>query len=433
MNIRRNVYFLLDTLKGGNIKKQLDEIIKANSDDNYATRLQEEALADLIKHAVSTVPFYRGKNLKGINSFPIVNKVMMKDNMEMFKSNANLNITKKRHTSGSTGIPFEILQDERKDQRVQAEFIYYRELTGDKLGEKFVNLTTPRRIYKESKIDTFKKNMINFDVTHMTPDTMDALYRLLSKDKSVGYMLGYASALERIAKYFEEKGYINQFHLKAIVTCSEIMTTATMEHLSRVFNCKIYDRYSNEDNGFLSQTDGLNYDFIINRASYYIEILKMDSDEPARENELGRIVVTDLFNYAQPFIRYDTGDLGAVSTKKIGNNIKQVFTKVAGRISDVLYDINNNPVNTFAVAEILECFDKIKQYQLVQNDRNSFTLNLCDPMKFYKDEEYIKVLMELFGEECEYKINYVNSIAVLSSGKFRKVVCNYKPEKENVN
>lgn len=38
----------------------------------------------------------------------------------------------------------------------------------------------------------------------------------------------------------------------------------------------------------------------IDTETYYYEILKMDSDEPAEPGELGRIVITDLFNYAFP-------------------------------------------------------------------------------------------------------------------------------------
>ena len=39
----------------------------------------------------------------------------------------------------------------------------------------------------------------------------------------------------------------------------------------------------------------------------------MDSDEPVEEGEVGRLVITDLFNYAFPMIRYDTGDLGIMA------------------------------------------------------------------------------------------------------------------------
>lgn len=43
----------------------------------------------------------------------------------------------------------------------------------------------------------------------------------------------------------------------------------------------------------------------------------MDSDEPAEPGELGRIVITDLFNYAFPILRYDNGDTAvAVGRKK---------------------------------------------------------------------------------------------------------------------
>ena len=36
--------------------------------------------------------------------------------------------------------------------------------------------------------------------------------------------------------------------------------------------------------------------YYIDSESYYYEILKLDSDEPAEPGELGRIVITDLYN-----------------------------------------------------------------------------------------------------------------------------------------
>ena len=85
----------------------------------------------------------------------------------------------------------------------------------------------------------------------------------------------------------------------------------TRMSLEQAFHCKCVSRYANEENGFLGQDYTKNNIFIPNRANYYIEILKLDSEESAELNEVGRIVVTDLYNYAMPMIRYDTGDFGA--------------------------------------------------------------------------------------------------------------------------
>lgn len=427
MNIRKSVFFMLD--KGEFcVKKQLDEITRANNSDEYAKELHRKSIDNLISHVKATVPFYRNIATDRFEEFPVVNKVMMKDDIKSFRSNADLEIGKVRHTSGSTGIPFEIIQDKRKALRIQAELIYYREITGDEFGKKFVNLVSPSRIEKVSKMSLVKQNVIAFDVTKMDEQTLSELYNILKKNKNISYILGYTSALEKFAGFVENNKLDNKFSLKAVVSSSEILTDKSAERLRNIFNCPIYDRYSNEDNGFIAQTDGISHDFLVNRGSFYIEILKMDEDVPASENEIGRIVITDYFNYAQPFLRYDTGDLGAFSYKEVNGAKRYVLTKLAGRISDVVYGENNKPISTFAIGCALEVFSEIKQYQLVQEDSMTFTLNIIDPDKHYKNNEYMKSLKELLGNKISVNINYLNELPTLSSGKFRRVICNYKPE-----
>ncbi len=429
MNIRKVFFFMLD--KNSMVRNQLSEIERANTDDTFAKNLHEKCIEQLISHIKKTVPFYKNIQSHNFEEFPIVNKIMMKDNMLAFRSDADLKIGKIRHTSGSTGIPFEIVQDTRKAKRIQAEVIYYRELTGDELGAKFVNLISPSRIEKTNSISKLKQNVIAFDVTKMDEEMIERLRRKLLRNRKIQFMMGYASALERIVTYLDEKNYDDKYPLKAIVSSSEVLTNATITKLNHVFGSPVYDRYSNEDNGLIAQTDGFSHDFIVNRASYYIEILKIDSDEPAEENEIGRIIVTDYFNFAQPFFRYDTGDLGAFSYKNINGCRRYILTKVAGRVSDIVYDMNNKPISTFAIGCALETFSEIKQYQLIQNTKEDFILNIIDPKRQYKNEDYKKTLEDVLGSGINLSIDYLDKLPVTRSGKYKRIICNYKPESDS--
>ena len=133
-------------------------------------------------------------------------------------------------------------------------------------------------------------------------------------------MNSYASALEEVCKYLDNSstsGSIKNLRAASIMAQSEALTNETRERLQKYFNCTPCSRYSNLENGIIAQQTLHDNDlFLINRASYFEEILKMDSDIPVKPNELGRIVVTDLFNYAMPFIRYDTGDIGRFAVVK---------------------------------------------------------------------------------------------------------------------
>ena len=92
---------------------------------------------------------------------------------------------------------------------------------------------------------------------------------------------------------------------------SEGLDAIGKSEIEQAFKTKVFSRYSNVENGIIAQQTDKSFDYyFINSASYYVEILEMDLDVPVLKGELGRIVVTDLFNDAMPFIRYDTGDIG---------------------------------------------------------------------------------------------------------------------------
>ena len=86
--------------------------------------------------------------------------------------------------------------------------------------------------------------------------------------------------------------------------------------LEKQFGCPVRAWYSNEENGIMGLQNEKDEGYRIDTETYYYEILKMDSDEPAEPGELGRIVITDLFNYAFPILRYDNGDT-AVARKRM--------------------------------------------------------------------------------------------------------------------
>ena len=105
--------------------------------------------------------------------------------------------------------------------------------------------------------------------------------------------------------------------------------------------------------------------FILNEANYFIEILK-ENDEPAEEGELGRIVVTDLYNYAMPMIRYDTGDVGSLKYMEINGVKKKVITNFTGRKIDMVYDVSGRCLSPHKVSVTFWSFPELKQFQFIQ-------------------------------------------------------------------
>ena len=151
--------------------------------------------------------------------------------------------------------------------------------------------------------------MIPVDVFQLSDARIKDLLRHLENDSSPCVLVGYASALELVCQYLERnyKDHVKA-HVLSVIAMSETLNDYTKITLQKYFHAPVVSRYSNLENGIIAQQEITGSGrYVINTASYFVEILKMDSDEQAEPGKTGRIVVTDLFNFGMPFIRYDTG------------------------------------------------------------------------------------------------------------------------------
>ena len=217
------------------------------------------------------------------------------------------------------------------------------------------------------------------------------------------------------------------FHTRSFISGSEVLSMKSKKAIKERLGCKVIDRYSNEENGFLAQSGDMSEEFDVNIASFKIEILKEESDEPVGIGEMGRIVVTDLYSFAVPLIRYDTGDLAIKAAEKDGWTTK--LKTIQGRRVDVIYDTEGKPLTSHTWSVYMWKYDKLKQYQFIQEDKKKYLLKVNGAKGIYEEEEMITHLKSVLGEDADIRIEHVDGIPSLASGKFKKTVCLYQPEK----
>jgi len=423
---RRNGFWFTDTLTGGyvrkyllNMKKKLKGAANANSND----------LQNILNHAVNTTEFYeKHKGYSSIKDFPVIKKSLIKEKYDQFISSEYKN--KKLHkmqTSGSTGERFIMLLDDKKRKRVVAELIYFLEQCGFKLGYRHVYARVWFEGNRKTKLELIAHNTIMFDCSFLSTESMDMLYQMLHKNNSIKCLTGYATFLATIASYFNKKGYTpDMFNIEVVISGAERLEPAAKSLLKKVFGCAIISRYANSENGFLAQQTNDGDTFILNTAHYVFETLKIDSDEPAPYGDPARLVLTDLYNYAMPLIRYDTGDI--VIAGESGNNgsANMVLTELSGRKEDMIYDTQGNKISPHFVALIFRRYDKLPQFQITQNTLKQFALKLEGARGLYDDNDFRATIRKLVGPDAIVEIEHVDKIPHLSSGKFRKIICNYK-------
>jgi phenylacetate-CoA ligase len=219
------------------------------------------------------------------------------------------------------------------------------------------------------------------------------------------------------------------YKIQTIIGIGEALSKSTFEKLKKVFNCNIVSLYSNQEMGMLAQECVEHKEFHVNNASYYIELLKIDSDDPVRVGEPGRIVVTDLFNHAMPLIRYDTGDIGIWKKEAECGWNSQVFSSVQGRMVDSIFDTQGKRLSPHNIGMLMLPFDRLLQYQFIQEGARQYTLKLNGAEGLYEEAAFVAVFKDFLGQDAEIGIEHVHEIPVLASGKRKKVVSHYVRER----
>ena len=428
---RNKAFWAIDALRGGKIRKAFELIEKCDKgiwSDKEILEYQTQAIANLLIHTRNTVDAYKLQTSLELASWPVVNKAELKNHLDSHISSKyeknNLIIMS---TSVSTGTPFQCYQNVLKKRHVNAEVLYYNGLVNFEIGRRIIYFRSIVSEVAKSKIVQFAQNIRLCDCINLSDEGVRTKLNEIRKHSAQGgsMILSYASTLDAFRKYFQKYGYSDakRCNIYGIVSGSELLHDITRNTLEEAFGCKVVSRYANEENGFLGQDDTDNNVFIPNRANYYFEILKLTSDEPADIGEVGRIVVTDLYNYAMPFIRYDTGDVGAwVETTHFGNKIMGIGN-FGGRVVDMIFDTKGNPVSPHMITNNMWKFQAIKQFQFIQKGAKQYTLKLnIGKNTSCREDALISVLSKYLGIDADIKIEYCDEIPVLASGKRRYIV-----------
>lgn len=410
-------FWTLDSLRGGPVRKYYNQI-KNSYQKGTSVEATDKKIRKLIKHAVKTTKYYQDfdENIK-FEDLPVVNKDTFRNYYDDFLSETYKGASDNRvmWTSGSTGTPFSMIQNKDKINHNTAGGIFISALGGYYIGMKEAFVRVWMRNVRKSKLQLFAENLIMMDSSVMDDNSLGEMVSIIKK-KDVKCLIGYSSALAEISKYIDEKQIdVSGCNMQAIIPISEALAVEARKNLERQFKCHCRAWYSNEENGVMGLQNIEDEGYYIDTESYYMEILKLDSDEPAEPGELGRIVITDLFNYAFPILRYDNGDLAIAERQEKDGRFRFYLKELYGRQSDIIYDCDGNPVTP--VSTNMWNLKGVKQFRFIQEDVTRYTMCLNGDRDLIDVNDVIGRLKPFLGKRAEINIEFVDEIPVLNSGK----------------
>jgi phenylacetate-CoA ligase len=252
------------------------------------------------------------------------------------------------------------------------------------------------------------------------------VYYNLFRDKDYAYLNGYTSSLVAFADFIIRTGRDPLKSicptLKVCIATSEICTAEDRKVLEDGFGVKVINEYGAAELDILAIEDEKG-NWVLNEENLYIEVVNED-DEPVEDGEEGRILVTSLYNKAMPFIRYELGDLGAISDKRIGPY--RTLEKLTGRTNDmaILPSGRKVPGLTFyyVTKSLLREEGIIREIIVRQESPDSFLVRYSGTRDLTeKEKKEVKELLFKYMEAgLRLRIERVNHIKRQPSGKLKQ-------------
>jgi phenylacetate-CoA ligase len=281
------------------------------------TKLKEyqwTKLQDLLLFAKAHVPYYRDlfekqkinisstTTVEDIKQIPILTRETIQSNLDALMSEKHdrkdlfLN-----STGGSTGQPLNFHQDINFNEWHEAAML---RAWKDMVGQKFTDLEAvvwgaERDIGKGLSIKRIlysvlreKKLALNtFDLDPKLIRRFLLVYNILRPP----ILRGYSSSLYFLANFISDN-QIRIHYPSAIISSAEMMWPEMRKTVETVFRAKVFDSYGSREVSQIATECEAHNGLHVVMENQYVEV----------ENKA--IIVTNLNNYAMPFIRYKIGD-----------------------------------------------------------------------------------------------------------------------------
>jgi phenylacetate-CoA ligase len=136
----------------------------------------------------------------------------------------------------------------------------------------------------------------------------------------------------------------------------------------RTFKAEIADLYGASETGLIAcQCPDCGLYHVCDETTL-VEVLR-DDGTPCREGETGRIVLTPLYGYAMPLIRYEIGDFATRGPEqaRCGRGLSSLLS-IVGRYRNAFLLRDGRVVNPYANAAQIGEYLSYRQIQIVQID-----------------------------------------------------------------
>jgi len=120
------------------------------------------------------------------------------------------------------------------------------------------------------------------------------------------YLLTFPSVAQELASHPDARR-LTELGLKGVVAISEVVSDDASDLVRKSFGCEFAQIYGCTEMGAIALQSSDDGTLLVCDESVLVELID-DDHQPVEPGETGRVILTSLYNFATPFIRYEVGD-----------------------------------------------------------------------------------------------------------------------------
>ena len=417
-------------------------------DGERLEKYENMQLRRVVRYAFENVRFYHEifkasgvrpadiRTKSDLNKLPVIRKGDMRrySKEDIISREFSLESLKALGTGGSTGEPFQVYISGREDDWRKAIYLRANISCGQRPRDRWVAVDVEERRVDVSRLQRlvgiFERKIVpvtwNRDtqlktIANLKPDVLD----------------GFSGVLWLLAKEAELRG-VNAIRPRMIFGSGDLIDRSSRSYMEKVFEAPYYDQFGCTEVDRTAWQCPEQIGYHIDMDSVIMQFVDEDGEEVA-PGERGEIVYTSLFNYAMPFIRYGSMDIGVPMDDECPCGRKLPLMKVIeGRSNSFLTFPDGHVVTPMSFIEILKAFklvDEIHQYRVVQKSKSLIEIYVKKTGdKVDEDKVRSWLIANLLDglprvervdlSEVTFKVKFVDKLPLTGRGKLNVVFSN---------
>jgi phenylacetate-CoA ligase len=174
------------------------------------------------------------------------------------------------------------------------------------------------------------------------------------------YLLTYPSNLRALLDLSPEK----PASVECLITIGETLHPDVAEDVKRLWNVPLFDEYSSEELGSIA-TQCPHGNYHVCAESLVIEVVD-DEGRPCKPGEIGRVVATDIANFASAMLRYEIRDYAEVGEPCGCKRVLPTLKRIVGRERNMMVLPGGARFWPQFGMRSDEALALVRQYQIVQ-------------------------------------------------------------------